>query len=295
MKIMVVIGLLFLKIKSLSGCDEGYLYDQGNCIPCLDDQCGMCKNNSLSSCIRCKIGFEVVNHKCGKECIHIDNCKVCTTNLTQCIRCNKGCQLSNLECSCIERIAIISSCVILSLIVIGIVIFCLTKPTIFVGNKITLKPITSFNPVINQYQIRQRQLETAPMNVDIDLLPSNRKDELMQIDDHFNMNKIDVEEVGEKQLCDQCKEQNGNVMLGCGCLLCYDHSKPIEKLNERIKFCPVCKKEVESMKQITCGICFQNKLVLSKFSCLCTLLICKECFVHTMQTNRSCPACRTMI
>lgn len=275
-------------------CKEGEVTSLNGCIPCKDDQCRVCSNDKSGSCMQCKIGFELVLNKCGNNCTHFNYCDICSIDLTQCLHCTSKCSLSNGKCSCVSKIVIIVVCVIISLLIIGVIIYCLTKPIKFVGNEIDLKLRKTNNAIRDQHQMNQRQQETVQINDNFESLQSYRTDKI-QIEDLFNINKIKIGQITDKQLCDKCKEQNGNVKLSCGCFLCNEHSMPFEKSNETIKNCPVCDKKVESLINITCGICFQNKSVLSRFPCLCSLLICIECFAHTIRTTRSCPACRAII
>lgn len=78
------------------------------------------------SCYECSSSFTLYEKQCGlSECDHIKHCFLCNQN--ECIKCKSICILSNGECKCTERIVIIIVCIILSILVVGLVIYCLTK------------------------------------------------------------------------------------------------------------------------------------------------------------------------
>ena len=55
------------------------------------------------------------------------------------------------------------------------------------------------------------------------------------------------------------------------------------------------KKNIESMQQVSCSICFANKKEFSFFNCTCKNVVCKECYIKWRKQNNICPFCRRTI
>ena len=119
--------------------------------------------------------------------------------------------------------------------------------------------------------------------------------------------------------CNFCKNELAIYKLNCGCKICDEDSKNLifkkfndnniinnkdfNKINNKIKCdknknepCPVCKKIIKNIKQIAliCNICLDVSSRLFKFSCGCSMMVCKNCFNRIFDT-KICPGCRKKI
>ncbi len=127
-------------------------------------------------------------------------------------------------------------------------------------------------------------------NINDNFMLKNLSDEFLI--NEFEKNKIIINEDNiENKKCDNCLVNITNVKLNCNCFICFDCLKK-EELNKK---CPKCKKGINNIQQITCGICFGNKKEISKFKCGCSLVVCFECYIKWRKENNFCPACRNLI
>ena len=264
-------------------------------IKCYDSNCLTCGTEFLHSCIECTNNYILHLGDCGtyEEC-NIKNCELCSFE-NKCIKC-KSCVTSSGKCTCRERIIIYISCGILSLLIIGIVLYCLIHP---VKSSVDLKK----NPIVYREMLRRNRLINHFQNYnednfnysDINNFNSNRNrkklsDEFLR--EEFEKNKIDINDINiENKKCDNCFINLCNVKLNCGCFICFDCLKK-EEIN---KICPKCKMSINNIQQITCSICFGNKKEISKFKCNCSLAVCLECYIKWRKENDFCPACRNKI
>ena len=271
----LLIFLAFLIKLSFQDCPKGYISINGNCKMCADPNCLYCKTSSPHSCFECDSSFTLYERQCGiSECDHLKHCSLCNQN--ECIKCKSICILSNGECKCTERIVIIIVCIILSLLVVGLVIYCLTKP-----QGIRIVPMQARNIIEGG---KLGKIKTTNENLDLE-----------DYDDVFMKNRIIIGKNIENKKCELCRKQPVNLKLSCGCFLCMDDDKKILLQENKIKICPICKREVTDSIPTNCGICFQNKSELCKFSCGCALVVCKQCFIQWKKTKQVCPACRLVI
>ena len=111
--------------------------------------------------------------------------------------------------------------------------------------------------------------------------------------EEFSKNKIVLKDNCdiEKMNCYCCKNSICNLYLDCGCYLCFDCEKKSIKDNN----CLNCHKEFNSMSQVSCSICLNNKKDLGIFNCQCKMVVCKDCYIKWRLNNNKCPTCRTII
>ncbi len=266
-------------------------------IICYDENCLNCGTEFIHSCIECSNNYILHLGDCGKkEGCQIKNCELCSFE-NKCIKC-KSCVSSSGKCTCREKIIIYVSCGILSILIIGIVLYCLIHP---VKSSINLKK----NPIIYREMIRRNRLintiqnyndENFNNNNDINNFnfgnnfTKNLSDEFLK--EEFEKNKININDINiETKKCDNCFINLCNVKLNCDCFICFDCLKK-EEIN---KICPKCKMSINNIQQITCSICFGNKNEISKFKCNCSLTVCLECYMKWRKENDFCPACRNKI
>ena len=275
MIIHIIIIFSLISLVSLEECPQEFIFHDNSCKKCADSDCLYCKTVMPHSCYECSSSFTLYEKQCGlSECDHIKRCSLCNQN--ECIKCKSICILSNGECKCTERIVIIIVCIILSILVVVLVIYCLTKPQGIRVSQIQARTIIEGGEL--------GKIKTTNENLDLE-----------DYEDLFMKNKIIIGKNIEKKKCELCRKQPVNLKLSCGCFLCNDDDKRILLQENKVKVCPICKREVTDSIPTNCGICFQNKSELCKFSCGCALVVCKDCFIQWKKTKQVCPACRLLI
>lgn len=244
---------------------------------CLDESCFNCSKDG-TYCYQCKKGF--INHysKCGKKCTSIINCYLCNAEETKCIKCKSNCIFNGVYCDCTERYVLGFVLTLFSIILIGILIFCLTH--------------TSWRMRFLFYNMdRFRFNDTRyPLPEETNYSINNQNLTLKMMTD-FMKNKIEVDKDIETKKCYICKNNNCNLKMGCGCLICFDCEKKCVKVN----ICLNCNKSITTMQQVSCSICFANKQEISTFSCPCKIAVCKDCYIKWRKQNNFCPSCRGII
>ena len=253
-------------------------FENNTKVNCYDNRCLKCYRPEESYCLKCQDEFELVGGKCGEEeCSSLPHCKYCNRELNRCYKCKGVCILKGNDCDCVERVVIIVVCVVISLLVIGVVLYCLIKPNSGFGSQQILG--------INSQLQRGNNPNVLYTNVKSE---SERRSELI---DMFNENKIVLGRGNTKLKCMICKVQPGNVKLSCGCCLCFKDEKDVKTMGN-LSECPVCHKVVKDILQVTCGICFANKTEIAKFKCGCAFVVCRDCYVTWRLNHDDCPACR---
>ena len=246
---------------------------------CFDPSCLECSKDGVY-CFNCKVGF--INHysKCGKKCNSIINCQLCNAEESKCIKCKSNCLFTGIYCDCTERYVLAFVLVFFSIMGIAIIIFCLIHTSSTRSRHIVNMLYRSFN--LNTINISRNPLsEETNYNI------NNRINELQMIND-FNRNKINVDKDIENKKCVICKNNICNLKMGCGCFICFECEKKCIKVN----MCINCKKNISTMQQVSCSICFCNKKEISTFNCPCKIVICKECYLKWRKQNNFCPSCR---
>ena len=299
--IQSTITLIFLLTNSSSDnindsiyCPESYYFSskENKCISCDDSNCLSCyENKETLKCIKCKenyyiTGLGICGEKCSKNLIK--NCKYCYNSINECIQCNAHCSLKNNKCNCIELYILIFVCIFIAVLVIGIVLYCLSSSSlIYKMAKIHL----------NQMRIivHNDNNEIEEVDVYVNQNNNNNKNKIKlnvkEINDIFNKNKINFDDDVniENKICDFCNKNICNVKFNCGCFCCFDCERELIKNG---KFCENCRKFIEGIQQISCGICFQNKKEIASFNCHCSMIACKDCYIKWRKDNNICPACR---
>lgn len=274
-----VLFFLLIPISSSSDCAPGYVLSNSQCVKCFDSNCILCSTILPHSCYECTPDFILYDRRCANsECKNIKHCSLCEGN--ECLKCSGICIVDNGKCNCTEKIVIIIVCILIGIIVVGIVIYCMVKPS-----KIRN---TSIIHIVNM-----RQENVNEQNDFLKIKHTNENYDLEDYDDLFEKSKIVIGKNIENQKCDLCKKQPSNQKLSCGCFICNEDDKKI--LLNKSKICPVCKKEVSDTTPTTCGICFQNKSELCRFRCGCAMVVCKQCFITWKKSKQICPACRGII
>ena len=252
---------------------------------CQDENCSKCTGNG-SYCFKCKEGF--INHysHCGVKCNSIINCQICNAEKTKCIKCRSNCVFNGIICDCTERYVLTVVCILIALLTIGITFLCLMN----ISWRRTINNLYFFSghirPSIFNRTIYSRNTLTQEENKEIE----DKINEMKIIND-FNKNKIKEGKKIEKKKCMICKTNECNLKFNCGCFICFQ----CEKICIRTNTCLNCKKNITSMQQVSCSICFCNKKEISTFNCPCKTVICKECYLRWRKQNNFCPSCRMPI
>ena len=252
---------------------------------CQEESCLMC-SKSGNYCLKCKEGFIRHYSVCGIKCKSIINCQLCNADKTKCIKCKSNCIFNGKYCDCTERYVLAIVCVFIAISTISITIFCLLN--------------TSWRRGITNYYILSGQLRPSIFHRrnfswnDLSFRENNEienKIKEVKIINDFNRNKVIEKRNIENKKCFICKNNVCNLKLNCGCYICFTCEKECIKNN----ICLNCHKNISSMRQVSCSICFCNKKEISNFNCPCKSVICKECYLKWRKQNNSCPSCRTPI
>ena len=250
-----------------------------NCEQCQDKSCVHCTKDG-TYCLQCKPNFIRHYTKCGKKCKSIRNCILCNEEETSCIRCYSNCRFNGKYCDCTERIYAIIICSLFAISFIAIVFYCLTHTQF----RLTIYPLMPNISIFNNYRSRSQLREEA---TEAEIIPN--ENELCK---EFGKLKINLKNVDiENKKCDICKNNLCNLLYGCGCYVCFDCEKKCVVENKCLK----CNKNLSTMQQISCSICFNNRKEMSTFNCQCKMVVCKECYLKWRKINKNCPSCRNII
>ena len=250
---------------------------------CEDSNCENCSADG-SLCFVCKKDLINFHHQCVKKCKKLKNCILSNVKESICLKCNNGCKPVNGICSCTLKYILYVVYFFIIVITIGIFLYCLTHNTLatfFIHNStIRFRP---FNNIIENNN-SMRQLNLNPIEL------KKTEEELLE---DFYKNRVDINDNIdiEKKICDCCKNMICNLVLDCGCYVCFDCEKKSIKNNS----CLNCHKEFNTMKQVSCSICLNNKKELGYFNCQCRMVICKDCYIKWRLNNKNCPTCRAII
>ena len=258
---------------------------------CTDENCNTCSKNG-NYCYQCKEGFIRHYSYCGIICNSIINCELCNKEQTKCVKCKSNCFFNGKYCDCTERYVLTIISIFIAITTISVIVLCLIN--------------TSWNRTINSLSLLSGYMRTSIFNnfnrTNFNLnspisLSEEEKSEIenkineTKIINDFNKNKIKEDKNIEKKKCFSCKRNDCNLKLNCGCYLCFE----CEKKSIRTNKCLNCHKNIVSMQQISCSICFCSKKEISSFNCPCKTVVCKECYVRWRKQNNFCPSCRAPI
>lgn len=278
---LYVFIFLLIPISLQFDCEPGYVLYNNNCVPCSDSNCLVCSSVLPHSCYECTPSFTLYERQCAvSDCKKIKHCSLCNNN--ECLKCSGICILDNGKCNCTEKIVIIIVCILIGVLALGVVIYCLVKPS-RIRNTAIINIVNMRQETINE----QREF--------IKIKHANENMDLEDYDDLFEKSKFVIGKNIENKKCDLCKKQQCNLKLSCGCFICNEDDKKLLLDKSKGKICPLCKKEVTDVTPTTCGICFQNKSELCKFRCGCAMVVCKQCFITWKKSKQICPACREII
>lgn len=261
-----------------------YIY-YTNCEKCQDENCQKCSGDK-SYCYKCKEGF--INHYsiCGIKCNSIINCQICSPDKTKCIKCKPNCSFNGILCDCTERYVLTIVCILIAISTISITCLCLMNISWTRGINSLYFYSGHFRPSIFNSRVSIRNHLSEEENNEIE----KKLKEIKYIND-FNENKtIENKNIVNKK-CFICKNNICNLKLNCGCYICFECEKACIKTN----ICLNCNKNIASMQQVSCSICFCNKKEMSTFSCPCKTVICKDCYLKWRRQHNFCPSCRSPI
>ena len=276
-------------IKNSKTCPESHYFNSelNKCVLCSDSNCVSCYlNKDTEKCVKCKENFFVTGKGiCGEKCSknNIKHCKYCFNSINECIQCKSHCALKNNKCNCFELYILIFVCIFIAVVTIAIVLYCLSSGSlIYKMAKIHLNQMRII--VHNDNEIEEVDVYVSNNN-------NNKKLNVDEIKKIFNKNKIDFDNNIniENKLCEFCNKNICNVKFNCGCFCCFDCERELIKKG---KICEKCKKFIDGIQQISCGICFQNKKEIANFNCHCSMIACKDCYIKWRKENNICPACR---
>lgn len=267
-------------------CLDGSSYSsfmEKTCVPCSDNGCRICV--SPKDCIICYLGLSMEKGKCEQKVSYNDsiipNC-ILYDEAGNCIDCKKGCAISHGQCFCGNKLItiLIILCGLILMIIIAFLLIYIKK-----RNEILMLQgrEDAERKIIEKLQLKQTIID-----------------------------KI-IEEDNKLEKCKLCNKELAIYELNCGCKICKEDAKDYEiKLNNnnneiknenedenyknasnKYYNCPICKKIIEHGKQIAfcCDICFEVTSKLFKFSCGCSISVCKNCFNKIIETKK-CPGCR---
>ena len=282
-------------------CEDHFTLSNNTCLQCDDPNCLHCFSSKPNTCYSCADSFVLTYKKCGRRCDNIDQCDICSDDLSQCYHCMHGCQVENGVCSCKSRVVVIIVCVIISFIVVVVVFICLSNGTAIRKYKI-VRLLLNINDgstgMIGAGQHHELH-EEEPEERDIEI-----QEHPNQIDNKGQkiMNNYYIKESNEKLtadgsdkvICDYCLLEVGMIRLNCGCYLCKAHKSMIEH-NEKSS-CPICKKEVKEVSMIKCEMCMKDtnddtKIKTAK--CGCEVMLCKDCLNKVNEGSNVCPRCHS--
>ena len=246
---------------------------------CFDPSCLECSKDG-EYCYKCKIGF--INHysKCGKKCNSIINCQLCNADESKCIKCKSNCLFTGKYCDCTERYVLSFVLIFFSIMVIAIIIFCLMHTS-------SRRARYIINMLYGRFDLNGTNISRHPLPEETNYNINNRINVIQMIND-FNKNKIEMDKDTENLKCEICNNNICNLKMGCGCFICFECEKKCIKVNKCLK----CKKDITTMQQVSCSICFCNKKEISTFNCPCKVVICKDCYIKWRKQNNFCPSCR---
>lgn len=256
---------------------------------CNDENCQNCSSDG-SLCFICKNNLITYQYHCFKKCNKIKACVLCNLKEDICIKCDYGCKPNQDGiCTCTLKYILYGVYCLITIITVGTFLYCLTHNTLIkyfnYSSSMRFRP---FNEVTinNNISINNNNFNVINSN-------DEKKISEEELIEEFNKNKINFnEDIDiEKKKCDCCNNMICNLYLDCGCYVCFECEKKSIKKN----YCLNCLKTFNSMSQISCSICFNNKKELGFFNCQCKMVVCKECYIKWRINNKNCPTCRTII
>lgn len=284
-------------------CSEQYVLETGRCVQCEDKNCLRCFSSRANNCFECRKEFILSNRKCGKKCDNLEQCDICSDDLTQCYHCMHGCAIENGQCTCKSRVIVIIVCVILSVIIIIIVFICLTKANYVRKYKVVRLALNL--PDDNIKNIKEMNEEKIEQNLEFQDIGNNHEKDAQGVEhkkafpkEQKTMNNFDIRESKEvltssgtdQIICDYCLIEIGVIKLGCGCYLCKGHKNLFKG-----DACPTCKKKTNTIKVAKCEICFrivgEDDESIKTAKCGCQLAICKACLLKINEGIIICPNC----
>ena len=75
-------------------CEDHFTLSNNTCLQCDDPNCLHCFSSKPNTCYSCADSFVLTYKKCGRRCDNIDQCDICSDDLSQCYHCMHGCQVS---------------------------------------------------------------------------------------------------------------------------------------------------------------------------------------------------------
>lgn len=257
---------------------------------CHDEYCENCSPDGIF-CFICKNNLIKFQYRCLKQTKKINNCILSDPKENICIKCNYGCKPYNGICTCTLKYILYVIYFLIVVITIGTFLYCLTHNTLakFFNYNYHHRRFRPFHDIIINNNNFNNSVQILPINNSIINEKNFSEEELLE---EFRKNQIVINDLDiENKKCECCKNLICNLLLDCGCYVCFDCEKKSLKENH----CLNCLKEFQTMKQISCSICFNNKKELGFFNCQCKMVICKECYIKWRLNNKNCPTCRAII
>ena len=254
---------------------------------CQDENCENCSADGMF-CFICKKDLVRYQYRCLKRTKKIKNCILSDTKENFCMKCDYGCKPVKGICVCTLKYILYVIYLLIIVLTVGTFLFCLTHNTLAkyfnVGRNMRFRPFNDI--IINNNDINN---SVRILNINNNNENNLSQEELVEefCKNLFIINDVDI----ENKKCQICKNIICNLLLDCGCFVCFDCEK--KALKER--HCLCCNKEFQTMKQVSCSICFNNKKELGCFNCQCRMVICKECFIKWRLKHKNCPTCREII
>ena len=243
---------------------------------CNDPICSNCDPNNKDKCFKCFFGFFIYKNKCSSNVCENSNCIKCEVSSQNCLKCLNLCYIKEGKCNCAFKYIIISILVIFLLFFTILLIYRYKKRQ-KINNQIhqVINNINIYNHTTrNTKQYNEKQLLT--------MFDSNKLS--------LNIDKNETNKELENKICDYCHKNLCALKLNCNHFICKECNEKT-LLNKENK-CFLCDTQITNKQSIQCGICLTNNKELTKFSCHCEFLICKDCFLKYRKENSICPGCR---
>ena len=243
---------------------------------CIVDNCIVCSVDG-KKCNYCSSEYLIFNNKCYDKCKKIKNCEICDENAKNCLQCEKNCKVSNSNmCDCTQKNIIINSMIILTTLMIIVLYFCLSYPSL------------ARRFYISQSLIFHGKVTDDKYNYALTYDKQIQKDEVDLVGDFLKYMVILNENVSRKK-CECCRTYICNMKLDCGCYICNNCEKNIYKNNGNV--CINCQKKYELKIPVTCFLCKNKQKELASLNCYCNKYACQNCYISFRLKNRKCPKC----
>ena len=255
-----------------------FIYKYNSQELCNDPICSICDFYDKDKCFKCFFGFFLYKNKCSSNVCDNSNCIKCEVSTQNCLQCLNLCFIKDGKCNCVFKYVIICILIVFLLSITIILIYRYKKRQ---------KLNNQIRQVINNINIYNNSSRNVKKYNEKELLTMFDSNKLS-----INIDKKSNNEL-ENKICDYCHKNHCSLKLNCNHFICKECNEKT-LLNKENK-CFLCETKITNKQSIQCGICLTNNKELTKFSCHCEFLICKDCFLKYRKENSICPGCRAIL